>query len=156
MQQSYNVYTVLNYVNLCLDILTIEINITSCSRIASEVVCLFIVRPRFEDITVPVNGTAGNSIILTCNSTGVPEPSITWLKDGSPLTSTPDESVILTESLELSSGIQSVTSTLQLLGLVLNDTSNYSCKADNDLARPQTELSEELELSILCKTMHYS
>ena len=88
---------------------------------------------------------------MTCNSTGVPEPAITWLKDGNPVTSVIGEAIISTDSYKLSSGIDSITSTLQLLGLVLNDTSNYSCRADNDLARPQTETSEELELLILCK-----
>ena len=110
-----------------------------------------VVRGEFTDITVPENGTAGGSVTMTCNSTGVPAPSITWLKDNVQVSESMGENVISSITSELSSGIMSVTSSLQLLGLVLNDTGSYSCRADNDLARPQTEFSEEQNLTVLCK-----
>ena len=104
----------------------------------------------FSSLIVPRNGTAGDSVLMTCNSTGVPTPTITWLKDNSSLSPSGKISISTDVSL-LPSGISSITSSLEIQGLVLSDTSNYSCKAVNDLARPQTEVSQEEELIILCK-----
>ena len=55
------------------------------------------VRPMFEDITVPINSTAGDDVIMTCTSTGVPEPTITWLKDNNPITASSND-IITTAS----------------------------------------------------------
>ena len=104
----------------------------------------------FSSLIVPINGTAGDSVLMTCNSTGVPTPTITWLKDNLSLSPSPGKISISTADSLLPSGISSITSSLEIQGLVLSDTSNYSCKAVNDLARPQTEVSQEEELIILC------
>ena len=119
---------------------------------SNHYVILFItlVRPMFSSLIVPINGTAGNSVLMTCNSTGVPTPTITWLKDNLSLSPSPGKISISTADSLLPSGISSITSSLEIQGLVLSDTSNYSCKAVNDLARPQTEVSQEEELIILC------
>ncbi|XP_074017166.1 hemicentin-2 [Numenius arquata] len=41
-----------------------------------------------------VDADVGSPLILTCQVTGVPAPTITWLKDGSPLESSPERGLV--------------------------------------------------------------
>ena len=114
-----------------------------------------IVRPVINDLTVPDNGIAGDDIIMTCNSIGFPAPVISWLMNNFILTVTSGEISINTTNVLLETELWSVTSHLQVMGLVLSDTANYSCHAVNNLASLQTEQSDQLHLTVLCKTAMY-
>ena len=114
-----------------------------------------LVPPVINDLTVPNNGIAGDDIIMTCNSTGFPAPVINWFMNNSILTVSSDEISINTDSFLLETELCSVTSHLQVMGLVLSDTANYSCHAVNNLASLQTEQSDQLHLTVLCKTTMY-
>ena len=112
----------------------------------------YIVRPVINDLTVPNNGIAGDNITMTCNSIGFPAPVISWFMNSSLLNVSSGEISINTTNILLETELWSVTSHLHVMGLVLSDTANYSCHAINNLASLQTEQSDQLHLTVLCKT----
>lgn len=114
------------------------------------VVYNYIVRPVIIDVLVPANGTAGDIVVMTCNTTGYPSPSISWFRNDSLLTSSHKVTISSVTVLE-ESGLFSVSSNLQINGLVLNDTNVYSCISVNNLASRQIDHSDELSLTVLCK-----
>uniref|UniRef100_UPI00398EE55D hemicentin-1-like n=1 Tax=Pristiophorus japonicus TaxID=55135 RepID=UPI00398EE55D len=78
--------------------------------------------PTFEEpLQEVVNQTAGSALVLSCHASGIPPPTITWLKDGEPIESSnsPDWHI-------LSSG-----SRLQTILLQLFHAGNYTCLARN-------------------------
>ncbi|XP_026558988.1 hemicentin-1 [Pseudonaja textilis] len=68
-----------------------------------------------------INETIRNPITLTCDATGIPPPSITWLKNGKPL-----ENSATHELLILPGGNK-----LQIARPHYSDNGNYSCIASN-------------------------
>ena len=102
-------------------------------------------------IIVPVkniNGTAGGNITLQCSAFGYPVPSITWLKEGSPLQ--PSYTVQIESHKYINN---TVTSTLSLSDLHDGDTSNYACQANNTLAQYVEVIGQEASLLVLCELM---
>lgn len=69
----------------------------------------------------------GDSQTFTCIATGVPLPTITWSKDGSPL----DPGVNITVT---TNGTQSITSMLVFNSFLLSDAGQYSCNASNEVS----------------------
>ena len=69
------------------------------------------------------------SVSLTCVAMGHPLPSLTWLKDGVPLSSGDSFNITNTEL----SGTDSVTSILDICNIELSDTGLYGCEASNSL-----------------------
>ena len=67
----------------------------------------------------------GESPQFTCTATGLPLPSISWLRDGSALSTGAKYSITSTSDDSL------VTSTLIVLNLVLTDTGTFTCSASN-------------------------
>lgn len=64
------------------------------------------------------------SVTFLCSASGIPLPTITWLKDGSPV----DLSVA---GVDVSSNGTIVTSVLDLGVLMLSDAGLYSCNASH-------------------------
>ncbi|XP_065811778.1 hemicentin-1 [Labrus bergylta] len=83
-----------------------------------------VISSRGGTVTVVVNEAAK----LECEATGVPLPSLTWLKDGSPVTS-------------LSHGIQVLSGgrVLSLNSALVSDTGRYTCVAVNAGGEQQRE-----------------
>ena len=119
----------------------------------------FSVRPRIVELTVSSNGTAGGTIVFTCNATGFPSPSIVWRRNG--------DSTLLPNSNKYSVSLSTVTmpemerifvrrSTLQISNLFLGDKANYSCFAENNLARLQEQESSRELFEVLCKINLYN
>ena len=108
------------------------------------------VRPRVEELTVSENGTAGLDATFSCTFSGFPVPDVVWLKDGISLP-TSDRISMTTVTVEPDDSIMNATNTLHISGLVLSDRANYSCMAENDLARPQELESDRLEFLVLCE-----
>ncbi|KAK2835266.1 hypothetical protein Q5P01_015750 [Channa striata] len=75
--------------------------------------------PRIKDSDVPaeVSVVVNNVLELQCEPSGIPTPSLTWLKDGRPLTQT--------DSLRLLRGGE----VLRVASAQLEDTGRYSCLA---------------------------
>lgn len=116
-------------------------------------ILLFVISviPVINDISVPSNGTAGGTVELTCNATGYPLPVITWLKNNTvlmPGTTITTSSVVQQDE----TGLYQVIANLSINGLILNDTDVYSCVAKNQLASFQSDVSRELQLTVLCKS----
>uniref|UniRef100_A0A3B4Z1V9 Hemicentin-1 n=1 Tax=Stegastes partitus TaxID=144197 RepID=A0A3B4Z1V9_9TELE len=77
--------------------------------------------PRIEGSGVPaeVSVVVNNVLELQCEATGIPTPSLTWLKDGRPLPQT--------DSLRLLRGGE----VLRVASAQLEDTGRYSCLANS-------------------------
>lgn len=69
----------------------------------------------------------GEDFVLTCNSTGIPTPEVTWYKDGALLISS-DESHL---------SIQ--TNMVSVFGATLADEGVYACRATNDAGMTEAE-----------------
>ena len=95
-------------------------------------------------------GIAGGSVTLNCTARGFPLTDIVWLKNGIQLNPDliDDTSVTATEGDEISILI---TSSITIENLQLHDVANYSCNASNDLFEPRWAVSDEAELTVLCK-----
>ncbi|CAG5863670.1 unnamed protein product [Menidia menidia] len=72
-----------------------------------------------SDMTSEVSVVVNNVLELKCEATGVPPPSLTWLKDGRPL--------LQTDSLRLLRGGE----VLRVATVQLEDTGRYSCLANS-------------------------
>ena len=120
----------------------IELWNTIFHAIEIHVFLLYVAPPQIIVPVKNINGTAGGNITLQCSAFGYPVPSITWLKEGSPLQ--PSYTVQI-ESHEYINN--TVTSTLSLSDLHDGDTSNYACQANNTLA----VIGQEASLLVLCE-----
>ena len=80
---------------------------------------------------LPRNETVNetNPVLITCEASGYPAPTITWTKDGNPLTAS-DKTVDITQSKRA-------------------DTGRYVCKADNGVGQPQTAAAY---ITVQCKS----
>ena len=91
---------------------------------------------------------------MICNTTAYPVPIISWLRD-STLLASDNKTTISSNAVLEESELFFVSSYLLIRGLVLNDTTNYSCVSENDLVSQQIVHSEELQLDVLCKISIY-
>lgn len=132
--------------------LTVQGNLICCFVCICIIILSFSVRPRFEEINVPISGTAGGMVLLSCRSSGFPTPSIVWRRNGTLLLQNSKfsifiSSVVLPEQERISTRV----SRLEISNLVLGDELEYSCFAENDLARPQQQESSRELIKILCE-----
>ena len=81
----------------------------------------------------------GESSQFTCTATGVPLPTITWLRDNTALSDGIDYTTSSTDDGSL------VTSTLSVLNLVFSDTGNFSCSASNSEGTVTSEFTLTVE-----------
>ena len=81
-----------------------------------------------EIVTDPVNTVhfVGGDTSLQCSASGIPEPSISWFKNGIPVN---DDGI--TASSVFTPALNAVVSTLTFQGLLLADDDNYQCEANN-------------------------
>ena len=80
-------------------------------------------RPQIVNLSVPTSSSSeGKNTVLTCLVSGIPTPDITWLKDGTVL-STNDHIVI--------SLISSNESQLVILEATFDDAGSYTCNASS-------------------------
>ena len=93
---------------------------------------------------------AGDSVTLNCTARGFPLTDIVWLKNGIQLNPDliDDTSVTATEGNETTIY---VLSSITIENLQLHDVANYSCNASNNLFEPRWAVSDEAELTVLCK-----
>ena len=92
-------------------------------------------------VVIP-NITSLNSIYVTnetspvtfqCTATGIPTPSIIWLKGGIVLSSNSDPWIVIGSPNQqlLSSGVYQVTQTLTITNTADSDSGNYLCVGNN-------------------------
>ncbi len=91
-----------------------------------------------------VTVSAGQTITITCSATGRPPPDITWVKNGSLITT---EEIINTMSSDSGISISSLT----ISNVTLQTAGEYICNASNELVTVLWSSSEESNVRILCK-----
>ena len=90
---------------------------------SSMFVPFFPAQPEIVNMSAPDSSSSeGKNIVLTCLVSGIPIPDITWIKDGTVL-STKDRLVI--------SLISSNESQLLILEAALDDAGGYTCNASS-------------------------
>ena len=99
---------------------------------------LFFFTDQPEIITHPKNVTIEERLLMTlfCNATGNPLPTISWTKDGSPLTKT--QGIIFTGENE----------TLSIANITRSESGNYRCVTRNSLGN---DTSNAAKVDVLCK-----
>ena len=107
---------------------------------------LLIVRPTISSITEATDRVLhdgqlkrdeGSTITLQCNASGVPQPSLQWLKNEA-LLQGDARRVIITSSSDSDNGegILSRTTSLHFTRLQLSDAAQYSCRAVSGFVAP--------------------
>ena len=99
---------------------------------------IFLFTDRPEIITHPKNVTPEEGLLMTlfCNATGNPPPTLSWTKDGSPLTNT--QGIILSGDNE----------TLYIAKVNRSESGNYRCVARNSLG---DDTSNTAKVDVQCK-----
>ncbi|XP_007942419.2 hemicentin-2 [Orycteropus afer afer] len=108
------------------------------SNVAGEAMRTFIltiqVPPTFENPKMEtVSQVAGNPLVLTCDVTGVPAPTVTWLKDRMPVES------------NVAQGVVTRGGRLQLSRLQPAQGGTYTCVAEN----PEAEARKDFLVTVL-------
>lgn len=68
---------------------------------------------------------------MHCTGSGIPTPSINWLKNGVPLTVTDDSIDVIITSITNTSNIQTILSSLVIEEIMFFDDADYQCEANN-------------------------
>ena len=109
------------------------------------------VYPEMGQMNYTVNET--DTVTFECSATGIPPPTITWLRNGKELNDTTNSRVTVGDSTEMDftrdndgETVSVVTHTLNLVNTTDGDSGMYSCMATND-ADPGTD-TEEFELIV--------
>ena len=99
---------------------------------------LFIITDKAEITTHPQNVTTteGGNVTLSCNAIGNPVPTLSWTKDGSPISSN--------SSVSLSADNKRLTIT----NVKRNDSGEYRCVTTNSVGN---EISNAAKLDVQCK-----
>ena len=88
--------------------------------------------------------SAGDALSLSCTVTGHPLPIITWFKDTVPY----EQGNISITNIDDTT----VSSSLELSGVSLDEAGVYYCNASNDLFTQQWTTSDESIVYVLCKS----
>ena len=109
------------------------------------------VYPEVGQMNYTVNDT--DTVTFECSATGIPPPTITWLRNGMELNATTDSRVTVGDPMEMdftrdNDGVtvSMVTCTLNLINTTDGDSGMYFCMVTND-ADPGTD-TEEFELIV--------
>ena len=116
---------------------------------------LLVVIPVIQIHPITQAGIAGGSVTLNCTAKGFPLTNIVWLKNGTQI----DPDLIEDTTVTAVRGDEItiyVLSALTIENLQLHDVANYSCNASNDLFEPRWAVSDEAELTVLCKLLTMS
>ena len=78
-----------------------------------------------------------DSVAFSCRAVGIPQPEISWTRNGTEFSGATDARVTLSDPEVTLSGdmIYEVTRTLNLSTTVVADSGTYTCIADNENAR---------------------
>ena len=96
----------------------------------------------------------GGNISLQCTASGIPVPSISWSKDGQPLQVSGDSRLSITNTVTLDTPNEKIiVSVLNFLDLLLSDSADYHCEANNTGANRAVfqVMSQRARLSVQCE-----
>ena len=109
------------------------------------------VYPEMGQMNYTVNET--DTVTFECSATGIPPPTITWLRNGMELNNMTDSRVTVGDPMEtnitrdnVGKTVSIVTRTLNLMNTIDGDSGMYTCMASND-ANPNND-TEVFELVV--------
>lgn len=79
-----------------------------------------------------------SSVQFNCSAIGVPQPRISWLRNGTVLLSSSRITIKIISNNSDIFAIQEVYSTVNLTNIRLQDRGNYTCRADNSFGAVAT------------------
>lgn len=116
----------MSYLNLYTSISKVSSHIINCLCIMLEFIILYIFSavPYFTVEPEIINAAEDETVELKCEASGVPEPQITWIHNGLPIT----------DSIKNANPRRTVSpNSIRIEKLVKKDTGNYGCNATNSL-----------------------
>ena len=109
------------------------------------------VYPEMGQMNYTVN--EADTVTFECSATGIPSPTITWLRNGMELNNMTNSHVTVGDPIEMDftrdndgETVSTVTRTLNLVNTTDGDSGMYTCMASND-ANPNND-TEVLELVV--------
>ena len=97
---------------------------------------------------VEVAHYAGGSVTLSCSASGTPSPDIVWFKNGQPIIQNDQVSA----SVQSTSNMGVIQSTLSFASLMLTDDADYYCEASNmGAGNTNSATSHSVHLSVQCE-----
>ena len=113
-------------------------------------ILILAVHPVITNITVSDNVgviVEGNNIIITCEATGIPLPTIVWIFSGTVLMS--DSNVnFYTTDITVNGDISRVTERLTIMNASRELTGIYKCSASNSVGN---DTSSGIHIAVQCK-----
>ena len=113
------------------------------------------VYPEVGQMNYAVNET--DTVTFECSATGIPPPTITWLRNGMELNNTTNSHVTVDDPMEMdftrdNDGeiVSVVTLTLNLINTTDDDSGTYTCVATNDANPGSSTTDFELIVQGLC------
>ena len=107
------------------------------------------VYPEDGQMNYTVNET--DTVTFECSATGIPSPTITWLRNGMELNDTTDSRVAVSDPTEMDFSrdndgeiVSMVTRTLNLINTTDGDSGIYTCMTTNDADRGRNTTDFEL------------
>ena len=113
------------------------------------------VYPEVGQMNYTVN--EADTVTFECSATGIPPPTITWLRNGMELNDTTNSRVTVGDSTEMNftrdndgETVSVVTRTLNLVNTTDDDSGMYTCMATNDANPGSSTTDFELIVQGLC------
>ena len=112
-------------------------NDENVTRVNVLTLLLIIVAPQITTHPQNTTVTEGNNITLSCNASGDPEPTISWFRGGSVLTSDDSRIFLGADSKQLT-----------ITSIKRNNTGEYRCVANNSAGNATSDVAK---LIVQCK-----
>ena len=113
------------------------------------------VYPEVSQMNYTVN--EADTVTFECSATGIPPPTITWLRNGMELNDTTNSRVTVGDPMEMNftrdndgETVSMVTRTLNLVNTTDGDSGMYTCMATNDADPGSSTTDFELIVQGLC------
>lgn len=88
------------------------------------------------DLEANLTKTNSHTIVVLCAATGKPQPHITWLQNGHPLSNNSFQRI--QEREEVRQGLKLVVATLEICALQSQRGGQYTCRARNQYTSAET------------------
>ena len=113
-------------------------------HVVSTILCMHVVPVQVIPLPPTISRNSGSSLTLTCNATGSPLPTVSWLKDGSTLQTTQETTVTI-----ITVNNNTIHSVLSITPLADEHEGVYTCVASNVLPNGTLNHTSSFTLDVI-------